>query len=201
MAAKNYATVEELLTFANLVREAGGGNPIDAVMPAVPSDPHQCLVAKNLNFNCIVMGSEEEEGAWVMAVPDRDLAERVSAAIDMPIETGRWWTRDERGYREVLFENAVRLPDRIGNLAGAFDDAHDTLKELSSAIGEIIWEAESQGEKPDLSAENILKVLETEFLVDESRLDVARDLLPYIEESAREAYDNGTEFSSLGIVL
>ncbi len=50
------ASFEELLEFANKVRVAGGGKVIEALMPAIPRNPHACLVAKNLNFNCKIKG-------------------------------------------------------------------------------------------------------------------------------------------------
>ncbi len=92
------ASFEELLDFANKVRAAGGGNPLDALMPAVPEDPSQCLIAKNLNFNCVVDGgparhqhitegaeSYDKSGeAWYMQTDDRALRDRIADALDLP---------------------------------------------------------------------------------------------------------------------
>jgi hypothetical protein len=49
-----FATEAELLEFANKIREAGGANPLDALMPSTPSDSKACLIAQALNFSCVV---------------------------------------------------------------------------------------------------------------------------------------------------
>ena len=46
--------LDELLKVCNEVRTAGGGSLLDALLPAVPADEDQCIIAKNMNFNCEV---------------------------------------------------------------------------------------------------------------------------------------------------
>lgn len=98
------ATLPELIEFANQIREAGGGNPLFALMPAVPQDASQCLIAKNLNFNCRVSGYQ---GRWAMWT-DEATADRIADAMGL-----------ERVY--VLTEHGVILPEAIGQVATDFD--------------------------------------------------------------------------------
>jgi hypothetical protein len=126
------ATLAELHSFANKVRAAGGGNPIDALMPAVPQDTEQCLIAKNLNFNCEVKGTIGYDfpfGSWVMELTDREIRDRIAAALNLE-------TAERNGdYCEPCAKfYAVLLPDEIGAIAAAFDDAADNLDSLVEAI-------------------------------------------------------------------
>jgi hypothetical protein len=80
------ASFEELMEFANRIREAGGGNPLDALMPAIPQDSSQCLIARNLNFNCEVNGSDVQPGHWCMWVDDRATRDKIAATLNLPTE-------------------------------------------------------------------------------------------------------------------
>jgi hypothetical protein len=113
------ASFEELLEFANKVREAGGGNPLDALMPSVPEDPTACLIARNLNFNCSVAGADYGfleslnlplDDQWVMIVHDEDLARKIAEAIG----TTYGWNKEDRDWQIIL-------PKEIGRVASEFD--------------------------------------------------------------------------------
>lgn len=126
------ATLAELHIFANKVREAGGGNPIDALMPAVPQDSQQCLIAKNLNFNCEVKGTDGyawPDDDWVMELTDKDVRDRIAAALDLPTaeRQASAWEVGDQFY-------AVRLPNEIGAVAQAFDNSHDIVDGLVSSL-------------------------------------------------------------------
>lgn len=126
------ATLAELHIFANKVREAGGGNPIDALMPAVPQDSTQCLIAKNLNFNCEVKGADGYDWPrddWVMELTDKNVRDRIAAALDLPTAE----RQADRWEPPVTFY-AVRLPNEIGAVAQAFDDSLDVLDGLVSSL-------------------------------------------------------------------
>lgn len=107
------ASFSEVLDFANKVREAGGANPLDALMPAVPEDSSQCLIARNLNFNCTVRGAigfELSESAWVMEA-DESVCRRIADAL------GLQFVVNDLGI------HAVVLPEPIAQVAADFDAA------------------------------------------------------------------------------
>lgn len=117
---RRYATEDELLDFANKVREAGGADPIEALMPSKPKYARQCLIANALNFSCVVDslagGLLGKPRVWAMFLPE-DLSDeqkrRIADAVGSPIEDS---------YKGPC----VRLPEHIGNAAAAFDEkTHD----------------------------------------------------------------------------
>lgn len=137
------ATFEELLDFCNKVREAGGGNPLDALMPAVPQVSDRCLVAKNLNFNCEV----QVWAQWVM-VSDEATAKRIAEALGLKLteQTVKVGTI----YRT---EFGVELPEAIGEVAQAFDDWMDLVNDLY-----VAWEVDE-----DLNLDEVDRALLREF--------------------------------------
>lgn len=155
--ATGRATLENLLEFANAVREAGGGNPLDALMPSIPTDPQQCLIAKNLNFNCTVdcagvsMNQYGNIDKWVMWLDDREVRNRIAKKL------GLFRVNDHDGDREDVCYGIV-LPDPIGAVANDFDHAMNAVKwdedttryrELYPYIEASIREVENQGKFND----------------------------------------------------
>jgi len=137
------ATLDQLKDFANKVREAGGGNPLDALMPAVPSDIDQCLIAKNLNFNCKVNTDGPHED-WIMVLEDKTIRDNIAKALklkvyDIPCD-------DEED--ELFREYAVILPVAIGRVAAEFDEVFAAI----SGQGSHAWV-----DKSDRKALNRLK--------------------------------------------
>jgi hypothetical protein len=127
-----YAEESELLDFANRVRAAGGGEPVAALFPAIPSDPNSCLIAKALNFGCTVdgwYGPNRDENSpqgglrWVMYIDnDYDEVEKIAEAVDcemIPLD----YSDQERDNGEYM--PGFVLPERIGNAACAFDHADE----------------------------------------------------------------------------
>lgn len=113
---KKRATLDELHEFANKVREAGGGNPIDALLPSVPQDSTQCLIAKNLNFNCHVDTTRVYgRSYWVMWVEDRVLRDRIARELNKLKVNSTVRLLEEGQY-------GVVLPDHIGKVASDFDN-------------------------------------------------------------------------------
>lgn len=124
------ASLEDLLEFANKVREAGGGNPLEALIPSIPHDTKKCLIARNLNFNCDVRGVYQAEEAalgykrndpdhedvyhlWVMEVESKETRDKIAEALDLVAVS-----TVERGH-------IVVLPPEIGAVARDFDIAGD----------------------------------------------------------------------------
>lgn len=120
------ATEEELLEFANKLREAGQADVLEALIPSKPEDPTMCLLAQALNFSCLVNVTDEvvkaadpsnPEGfryTWRMVLPPGtsfEVAERLSKAVGVPL------TND---YLLGAYALAP-LPAHIGNAADAFD--------------------------------------------------------------------------------
>lgn len=180
---KPRATLEELLEFANRVRQAGGGNPLDALMPAVPVDSKQCLIAKNLNFNCEVRGlpcvdfdgvpTEPYCGAWAMHFQDRELRDRIAEALELPVANS--YSMGEEcswGYRRRYRAYAMILPNEIGQVASDFDRWNDALR----------YDAR------DKYGRNTYKI---DPHISHSKINRLREFLPYIQASVRETYANG----------
>lgn len=122
------ASLEDTLEFCNKIRKAGGANPIDALMPATPEDPDECLIARNLNFSCVVNGSYAfgDELSWVMGIQDTSVAKEISTKLGLEYKyNGDYWE--------------IKLPEGIGAVAEAFDDWLVIVKNVSNEFedGEI----------------------------------------------------------------
>jgi hypothetical protein len=121
------ATLEQTLEFCNKVREAGGANPLDALMPGVPEDPDQCLIARNLNFSCRVMPLARQTHVfapteWMMVVEDEDVRQRIATSLDLELTVAYGDTGSSLDVsRREEFE-AIVLPPEIGQVASDFDE-------------------------------------------------------------------------------
>lgn len=172
------ASFEELFEFANAVRAAGGGNPIDALMPAVPEVSTQCLIAKNLNFNCVVQGDSD---GWFMAVDDVEIRDRIADALGLEKLDGIDGEGDLNG-EAICYDIGVRLPGPIAQIAKDFDRAMDIAYNI---VEEAEWELDRQ--PATLTPEEIVEFVEThpnDFPA--ADLALLREMFPYIEEAARE---------------
>ncbi len=107
------ASVEEIIDFANIVRNAGGGEIISDLMPSYPQDPNSCLIANALNFDCRVDGFNGED--WAMRVEEEELARKIASAINCE------YHYDGSDSNEF----AIVLPYNIGMVAKAFDSYRD----------------------------------------------------------------------------
>jgi hypothetical protein len=156
-----YATLDELKDFANKVRAAGGGNPIDALIPAVPEDQNTCLIAKNLNFNCRVL---PEGNDWIMWLEGDEITrDKIAKAL-------RLKAINDNDFGTACY--GVILPARIGRIAEAFDAWNEVI-ELGRYDGKGNWEDVYYVDGGNRSALNRLK-----------------RFWPYIEASVKEAYAN-----------
>lgn len=172
------ATFEELLEFANKVREAGGGNPLDALMPAVPSSSSRCLIAKNLNFNCTV-GSVQAKSSdhWVMAVTTKEIRDKIADALNLEtIDTVDWGYKyglpdDPDGSYNKIDVYGVILPDNIGQVAAEFDS----------------WNHALTGRYND-HLDYIVRVNEH---ASDGEIQRLKDFAPYLEASVKETVANG----------
>lgn len=126
------ATEEELLEFANKLRAAGEATALEALLPSTPSNQSTCLIARALNFSCIVTGyTDEYDGGlphdgdgfpadgefryvWQMVLPletDEKTAQKLADAVGVPL------------VKHPTGEFALApLPAHIGNAADAFDE-------------------------------------------------------------------------------
>lgn len=190
------ATLSELLEFANKVREAGGGNPLDALMPAVPQDASQCLIAKNLNFNCkvhhgpcgadgdeVFEGVRPEDDAWCMLIEDKALRNRIAEALDLPKVS--WHEKSWDGGRNTFY--AIELPKRIGAVAAEFDkweEAIDVQENVNhpnaDAFGEVWYICE---------------------IATPQDIERFKEFWPYIDASIKEAYSNATFVNDDGAIV
>jgi hypothetical protein len=111
----NRASFDEVLNFCNAVREAGGANPLDALLPAVPSDSTSCLIARNLNFSCTVTPSGDHYQAelWYMEIDDPQIVETIIDNVD-----GAEPFVDLNGR---VYATRVLLPPEIAQVAIEFD--------------------------------------------------------------------------------
>lgn len=173
----NRATLDELFEFANKVREAGGGNPLDALMPAVPEDMSQCLIAKNLNFNCGVNSHRTSaDGSpvrlrWHMSVADEETRDKIAEALGLEKYDGYEESEDELGDYLALPYGVV-LPERIGQVAKDFDSVLD-----------------------------VAHLLERGLPVSEKQRALFEEMWPYIDSSIREAYSLATKVNDDGTIV
>ena len=179
------ASLDELLEFANKVREAGGGAVLHALMPAVPEDPKACLVAANLNFNCWVQHSVRHN-RWAMFVEDEELAARIADAIGEPYLDEAIQDDAYSLTGPKIDAWAIRLPERIGLVAEDFDAIYIDLITVSLDIDD--WENLDEYEREEYS--NSL----TEFIL-RQRPDLKNgkleEMWPYISQSIKEAHNLG----------
>lgn len=171
------ATIAELTDFANKVREAGGGNPLDALMPAVPEDQEQCLIAKNLNFNCEV-NTEGPGGSWIMVLAG-DMETRDKIAEKLGLKKYDW----EQNPGELQY--SVILPAAIGRVADEFDNWAE------ACTYEEYWDIDT-------------KTSNVRFTIDRSNrraYNRFKRFWPYVEESVREAYENADFVNDKGELI
>lgn len=169
---KPAASNDEILEFCNKVREAGGGKPLDALLPGVPEDAHSCLIANNLNFQCRVGGLEGrgvtdedqalirrvegEGGRWWMTLENEEVRDRIAEALDLEkVDTGYYW---ENPYYSVL------LPKKIGNVAWNFDQANQDFfysyqKVLDSAEERGLSETEAHATAWEHASANLTEAM------------------------------------------
>ena len=127
-----FAGKEELLAYVNRIREAGGANALEALVPSIPGSQEACLIARALNFGCKVYvagGGDYKDGSrrWVMETPDNETTRRLAKGMR---ERTRWLDEDHelvvhrKPYPESGDRLVMVLPKRIGNAAHAFDKRH-----------------------------------------------------------------------------
>lgn len=185
------ASLAELTKFANKVREAGGGNPLDALMPAVPGNSERCLIAKNLNFNCFV-DSPYDDGWWYMSVEDENIAKQIGEALGLPVNEAPF---EDRRYAESD-QWMIRLPDEIGRVAYDFDRAGEMVSAVTMA--HYRWENDLGDEDKALVFKNDFRNYAEEIFFDEYDVDgneldfdLVMEMWPYINESVKEAQTIG----------
>lgn len=177
------ASFEELLEFANAVREAGGGNPLDALMPAVPEDQTQCLIAKNLNFNCVVngiggyhknldTGELVGSGFWGMWVESEEVRDNIAAALDLPRVNSQAEYDDPDDGRTVFYSYAVVLPEEIGQVASDFDASMEAAFNVKNGYSN-----------------------------EKEAVELWNDMEPYIAESVKEAHKLASKINPDGTIV
>lgn len=132
---RQVATETELLEFANKMRAAGEGDFLDALMPSVPSDTNQCLIANALNFKCSVFGApgdqEDSHGdeLWAMYFPRNMAHARIRKIAEaVGCEVAEVTDRHDLQAHSRL---CVVLPEEIGLVAKAFDHGHGWPKKYA----------------------------------------------------------------------
>lgn len=164
------ATLPELIEFANDVRQAGGGNPLDALMPAVPQDSTQCLIAKNLNFNCRVSGYN---GAWAMWVDDSATADRIADGMGLEcIHLGK-------------AAHGVILPEAIGQVATDFDRVAQIATDVASAADWAYHDERGHWPTDTESMAPFYRVALEELSA--TRRQMIAELMPYVMYASAEA--------------
>lgn len=130
------ATEEELLAFANSIRQAGGAGVLDALLPSVQGNQHKCLIANALNFGCEVVPAWDalditmDEGKfksgaskWIMRLPD-NLTQAQRDGLNKVKGVNLRHFHEDSLYPSVNDEDFyyLTLPEPIGNAADAFDE-------------------------------------------------------------------------------
>lgn len=102
-----YADETEVLDYCNKVRQAGGGEAIDALLPGHLSVSSSCMIARSLNFESTVYPiGNSKSGRWVMETNSKEIAQKLIDA-----DLGQRYT-----------PTSIKLPKRIGLAAYAFDE-------------------------------------------------------------------------------
>lgn len=173
------ATLEELKEFANKVREAGGGNPIDALMPAIPTDTSECLIAKNLNFNCTVGAVGGDDGSWWMAVDTEEIRDKIAKSLNLEKANYMYYPEYGGGGYEVY---AVRLSDEIGQIASDFDEwDHAIIERFDPKLQEY---------------RHVIRQDTSERCIQN-----LKDFWPYVDESIKESLDNADFVNDKGELI
>lgn len=209
MSTSKRASLEELLEFANKVRAAGGGNPLDALLPAVPEDPQQCLIAKNLNFNCHVQMADNDK-SWVMRVEERLVAMKIALAIETTVKRIDGPARGVHS-GQTIYE--IALPDRIGQVAADFDNAFSNfsdqyynyqnkleeqwLKNNDLAWDTLSYEGGDYTRMDQWTRAEMAKMTTVQVALSQSDAELVR----MVEESAREAMSNATIVNEDGSIV
>jgi hypothetical protein len=124
-AIRNRASVEEVVSFANDIREAGGGSLIDGLMPSYPEDANSCLIANALNFDCDV---NCYSGVWYMTIAEAEIGVQIAEKLGLDYEAPTYLDyvddNDEEHY-EFDGDCDIDLPEEIGLVAAAFDSYCD----------------------------------------------------------------------------
>lgn len=107
------ATNAQVKSFCNKVRKAGGTTVLHALMPSVPQDATQCLLAKNLNFNSYVNCDNKKR--WYMELEDGQIAKEIADKLELK--------RNDR---------LVYLPEKIGAVARDFDELWRLINRLDA---------------------------------------------------------------------
>lgn len=117
------AEEDELIDFANTIREAGGANVIDALMPSNPGLSQSCLIANALNFSASVDASlSSTKLPWhTQPLSRRGLVWKMFLPPNMGDERARQLGRATRCYVDTTYGGELWLPVHIGNAAHAFD--------------------------------------------------------------------------------
>ena len=111
-AIRERAEIDEVISFANNIRAAGGGSFIDGLMPSIPMEPNSCLIANALNFDCEV---NCHNGDWYMEVDDGRIGRQIAEHLSL-----RFYGGDEED-GEYFTTCEILLPPKIGYVAEAFD--------------------------------------------------------------------------------
>jgi hypothetical protein len=138
------ATLQETLDFANKVREAGGADALDALMPSSPQEPGACLIANALNFSCEISGAADDRviGAadswgkdrWAMHLEGAkaiEQAHKIADALSLKVKV----VHDDLFYAQRN-RAKILLPVEIGQVAQDFDNAADTLNQTAKTRSE-----------------------------------------------------------------
>lgn len=172
------ASNKKIQNFCNKVRKAGGGNPLDALMPAVPQDSSRCLIARNLNFNCEV--DTNDEGQWQMYVSDTETATKIAKALKLKVD----------------YYNHIVLPPEIGQAAADFDELSTLVSQLNHSEMELEGKLWFQRDKKPTGKERANIQARIRRL--KKKIRELDDLWPLIEESEREAYANASFVNDKG---
>lgn len=170
-ATQPRATLEETLEFANAVRKAGGGTPIDALIPSIPTNSEACLIARNLNFNSRVDACDEADlsGRWFMAFEDATVRDDVAKALNLAC------------YGDDFSLFGVLLPPEIGAVALAYDDTMDALYRYRRGMYD--------------------KAYAEDGITPASDYALIKEFWPYIQESSKAAYASAAFVAEDGSIL
>lgn len=114
----------EVLDFCNRVRQAGGANILNDLLPGIPLDSSACLIAHNLNFDCEITpqgGSHSDYNGWVMKIRGSEAEEIEQIANDISNEMDMAIVNEGISFSGSRFFH-LKLPSELAEVAAKFDN-------------------------------------------------------------------------------
>lgn len=113
------------IDLANLVRNVGGFDPLDDLVPGIPNDSENCVLANTFNCSCLVGApsgsSRYDDGsyAWHVGFEEEKYADAL--ALELGEQVASEYSGNDYGESNNIPLFSVKLPQLVGEIAAKFD--------------------------------------------------------------------------------